>query len=619
MRQDIVTLVRNRLYKEAITLYTTNHSSSLPPTIFTFPPLLKACSKLKLPSQGKTIHTHIIKSGFLLHIYVSTALTHMYMNFGFLNEASKVFDEMPHWTLASLNATISGFSENGCWKEAFLVFRHVQTGLFRPNSVTLASVLSACGSIVEHGLQVHCLAIKLGVEKDAYVGTSLVTMYSNCKEIGLAAEVFGEMGCKSVVSYNAFLSGLVQNNIPRAALRVFKEIAREKLNEKPNFVTLLSVISACTSLLDVKIGMQVHVFVLRREMMFDTEIGTALVDMYSKCGRWQLAYNVFKGLYGTRNLITWNCIIAGMMSNGQNELAVNLFEQLEYEGLKADYATWNSMINGFSQLSMGFEAVNFFLKMQLAGLLPSLKCITSLLTACSVMSALNTGKEIHGHVIRNVMNNDEFMVTALIDMYMKCGYSYVARRIFDQFARKPSDPAFWNAMICGYGRNGEFKSAIEIFDMMNENEIEPNTVTFTAVLSMCSHTGQINKGSQIFKMMRKCYFMNPKAEQFGCMIDMLGRSGKLNEARSLINEMPEPPASVYSSLLGSCVLHLNAEIGEEIAMKLSELEPDNPMPFVLLSNIYASLGNWKDSERTRQIIDNRGLSKLSGFSSVGCS
>ncbi|KAL5761849.1 hypothetical protein ACOSP7_018113 [Xanthoceras sorbifolium] len=612
MKQQIQKLVTDGFYKEALLLYAHQHSASLPPHKFTFPPLLKVCAKLKSPIQGQILHTHLIKTGFSTDLFAATALTDMYMKLNRFSDGLKVFDEMPDRNSASLNAVISGFSQNGHCGEALRVFKDARLGLFRPNSVTIACVVSACES-VGNGKQMHCLAIKLGLELDVYVATSLVTMYSNFEGMILATRVFAETPNKNVVSYNAFVTGLLRNGVPQVVLNVFKDM-RESASEKPNSVTFLSVISACANLLYLRFGRQVHALIVKFEMQFDTMVGTALVDMYSKCGCWHLAYNLFRELSGSRNLMTWNSMIAGLMLNGQSEKAVNLFEQLEHEGLKPDSASWNSMISGFAQLGKGFEALQYFEKMKSAGEFLSLKCLTSLLSACADLCALKCGKEIHGQVIRTDINNDEVMATTLIYMYMKCGHPPLARKIFDQFVTRPDDPAFWNAMICGYGRNGEYESAIEIFDLMQKEKVKPNSATFVGVLSACSHTGQVDKGWHLFRMIKDDYGLNPNAEHFGCMVDLLGRSGRLDEARKLIEELPEPPASLLHSLLGACRSYLNSELGQEITMKLTELEPENPAPFVILSNIYASLGRWEDVERTRQIINDRGLRKLRGGS-----
>ncbi|KAF8378410.1 hypothetical protein HHK36_029749 [Tetracentron sinense] len=615
MKGDITKLVSNGLYREALSLYYHLHSASFRLNNFIFPSLLKACGKLKTAPQGQEIHAHVIKTGFHKDVYTATALTGMYMKLHFLEDALKVFDRMPDRNLASLNAVISGFSTNGYYREALRVFKQVGVKGFRPNSVTIASVLSACET-VEHGLQIHGFMIKLGVEADVYVGTAVVTMYSNCLELVSAMRVYGLMPNKNVVSYNALISGLLQNGVPCLILDVFKEM-RGSLDEEPSLVTWVSVLSACSDLSDLQFGKQVHTLVLKYNMGCDVMVGTALVDMYAKCGHWEGAYEIFKKLSGSRNLITWNSIISGMMLNGQNETAVELFKQLDSEGLEPDSATWNSMISGFSQLGKGIEAFHFFNKMQLTGETPSLKSITSLLPVCSALSSLQCGKEIHGHTLRTGISDDEFISTALIDMYMKCGYSSWARQIFDQVEKRSDDPAMWNAMISGYGKNGENESALEIFNLMEEERIRPNSATFISILSACSHTGCIEKGYQLFRMMNTDYGLNPTPEHFGCMVDLLCRSGRLDEARDLIREIPDPSASVFASLLGACRCDSNAELGEEIAEKLSELEPGNPTPLVILSNIYAGQGRWRDVERVREMMENRGLKKLPGCSLVG--
>lgn len=560
------------------------------------------------------LHTHLVKTGFNVDIYASTALTDMYMKLHLLDDAAKVFVEMPERNLASVNAVISGFSHNGYFREAFLVFRELGVERLKPNSVTIASVLAGCENVI-HGLQMHCWAIKLGVDADVYVLTSVVTMYSNCGKLISATKLFERTRNKNVVSYNAFISGLLQNGAPRVVLDVFKDM-RAISHEQSNSVTLVSVLSACSSILFLQFGRQIHGLIVKFMLDMDTMVGTALVDMYSKCGCWQQAYNIFKELNGNRNLITWNAMIAGMMLNGQSDNAIELFELLESERLQPDSATWNSMVSGFSHLGKGIEAFKFFVKMQPAGISPSLKSITSLLQACSALALLSHGKEIHGHAIRTDISSDEFMATALIDMYMKCGHCQLAQRIFDQFEIKPSDPAVWNALISGYGRNGENESAFEIFNQMLEERVQPNSSTFNSILSVCSHTGLVDKGWQVFKMMNRDCGLNPTPEHFSCMVDLLGRSGQLEEARELIKEIPQPSASVYASLLGASRHHLNFELGEEMAKKLSVLEPENPAPLVILSNMYAEQGRWSDVERIREMIDKRGLKKLPGYSST---
>jgi pentatricopeptide repeat protein len=198
---------------------------------------------------------------------------------------------------------------------------------------------------------------------------------------------------------------------------------------------------------------------------------------------------------------------------------------------------------------------------------------------------------------------------------MECGFVSLARFVFDQFDAKPDDPAFWNAMIGGYGSNGDYESAFDIFDEMLAEMVQPNGVTFVSVLSACSHSGQVERGLHVFRMIRE-YGLDPKPKHFGCVVDLLGRSGRLGEARDLVQELAEPPASVFDSLLGACRCYLDSNIGEEMAMKLLDMEPENPAPLVVLSNIYAALGRWREVERIRSLITDKGLDKLSAVSMI---
>ncbi|KAH7515889.1 hypothetical protein FEM48_Zijuj10G0074400 [Ziziphus jujuba var. spinosa] len=322
MKLDVVKLVAEGFYKEALCFYSQLFSASLHPQKFTFPPLLKACGKLYYSLQGRMLHTQIVKMGFLADVYSATALGDMYMKLHLIDEALKVFDEMPNRNLASMNAAVSGFSKNGYFREALWVVKNGGFEGFRPNTVTIASLLPACES-VGHGMMMHSWAIKLGVEKDVFVATSILTAYMNCKELVLAEKVFREMPNKNVVTYNAFISGILRNGVPRLVLDVFMRMMIV-LGEKPNSLTFVSVLSACASLSYIQFAKQAHGLITKVEQVLDVMVGTTLVDVYSKCGHWKLAYDVFKELNAIRNLITWNAMISGMMLNSQSKIAVEL-------------------------------------------------------------------------------------------------------------------------------------------------------------------------------------------------------------------------------------------------------------------------------------------------------
>ncbi|CAH1417140.1 unnamed protein product [Lactuca virosa] len=615
MKRKLSNLVRTGFYTEALSLFSKLHFQSHPVDEFTFPFLLKACSKLKLLPHGQILHAHLTKTGFNSDIYTATSLTDMYFKFQFMESALKVFDEITEPNTTLINVIVSGFSQNGYYKESLDIFRRVNSeyGL-KPDSATIASLLSGCENDLKDGLQIHCWAFKIGVETDIYVATSLVTMYSNYKHPETASIVFKQIHNRNATCYNAFLTGLLQNRNFQPVLETFKQMLQSS-DQNPNPVTFLSVLSACSDLKNLKFGTQVHVLLIKLNLVLNVLTGTALLDMYSKCGYWHWAHDVFKNLDGVRNLITWNSMISGMMMNGEIETAIHLFSMLGSEGFKPDSATWNCMINGFSHLGKTHESFLFFKKMLETGEPPSMKSITSLLSACASMFGFVSGKEIHGYVIRNGINHDEFVVTALVDMYMKCGRPSWAFLVFNNLEIKPSDPVIWNAMISGYGRNGEIESAFEMFDWMLKENVKPNSSTFNCLLSVCSHSGKVEKSLEILRMM-KCYDLVPGSEHYGSVIDVLGRSGRIDEARGVLLEIPEVSGSVLASLLGASKFYSDTKTGEEMAKLLVELDPKSTLPFVVLSSIYAEKERWKDVEELRGEMDRRRLKKISGFSSV---
>ena len=290
MNHHIPKLVTNGCYNQALFLYSKLRSSSLPVNNFSFPCLLKACTKLNYVLQGQIIHNYVIKSGLLSDAYVATALTHMYMKFGHIKNAIKLFDEMPQPNVASVNAMISGFSQNGCFGEALVVFKEVGLKRFKPNSVMIACVVSAC-DVVRHGNQVHSWVIKIGVERDVFVATGVVTMYMTCLELVSATKAFRMMEYKNVVSYTTFLSGLVHNGgVNDLVLKVFKGMnINQSCDERPNAVTLVIVLGACSYATNLQFGKLVHTTVLKVGLESNIMVGIALVDMHSKCGSYGLS------------------------------------------------------------------------------------------------------------------------------------------------------------------------------------------------------------------------------------------------------------------------------------------------------------------------------------------
>jgi pentatricopeptide repeat protein len=239
--------------------------------------------------------------------------------------------------------------------------------------------------------------------------------------------------------------------------------------------------------------------------------------------------------------------------------------------------------------------------------------ITSVLSACARLSALKHGKEIHHYIIRFWFESHVFVGSALIDMYSKCGSIEVARHLFDKLSER--NIVSWNAMIAGYAMHGHGEDALSLFHQMQQADIDPDHITFIALLSACSHAGLIDEGWHYFISMSREYHITPKVGHYSCMVDLLGRAGRLDEAREFIDKMPfEPNADVWGALLGACRIHSNIELGKFVAERLFELQPENPGFYVVMSNIYAAAGRWEDVEKVRTMMKDRGLKRRPGCS-----
>lgn len=305
----------------------------------------------------------------------------------------------------------------------------------------------------------------------------------------------------------------------------------------------------------------------------------ALVDMYSKCGFIVSARQVFDKM-PQRDLVSWTCMISGYAHNGCN-----------------------------------FEVLEFFHLMRSSGVRPNRVSLLSTLLACGRLGALCKGQCIHGHAIHTGFDADVLVATSIIDMYAKCGSLIVARLMFDITDGK--DLVCWSAMIACYGYHGLGRDAIDIFNCMVRAGTKPNHATFTSLLSACSHSGLVNEGRKCFDSMASVHGVEPKLNHYACMVDLLGRAGRVHEALELIERMPmKPDSSLWGSLLGACRIHGDIDTGEKVADKIFELETTHSGYYVLLSNIYAAKSRWKEVERVRKLMVGNKVSKVQGFSLI---
>ncbi|PIA51151.1 hypothetical protein AQUCO_01100176v1, partial [Aquilegia coerulea] len=297
--------------------------------------------------------------------------------------------------------------------------------------------------------------------------------------------------------------------------------------------------------------------------------------------------------------------------SGNIVLARRVFDEIPERNL----IIWTSMISGYAQNFCSDEALVLFDQMRGEGVEPNSVTLASVLSSCARSSCLDLGQQIHLFMKEKDIEVGLILGTALVDMYAKNGAISMARRLFDNMPER--NIATWNAMICGLAHHGHAEGALELFRELRREELVPNDITFVGVLSACCHSGLIDFGCNIFQSMKGEYGVEPKIEHYGCMIDILGRSGRLLEAEELLSSMVwKADVVVLGALLGACKNHGNIEIAERVVKKILNLDPYNHGVYVVLSNMYAEAGRWEDVVNLRKSMKDGDLKKLPGWSVV---
>ncbi|KAA8522699.1 hypothetical protein F0562_009139 [Nyssa sinensis] len=449
----------------------------------------------------------------------------------------------------------------------------------KPNNFTYPFLFIACANLLalEHGRIAHSMVFKNGLNVDGHVCHSLITMYSRCGELGYARKVFDEIRERDLVSWNSMISGYSKMGFAGEAVALFGKMRDEGF--EPDEMTLVSILGACGDLGDSNLGRWIEGFVVDSGMELNSYVGSALIDMYGKCGDLTSARGIFDRMT-KKDVVTWNAMITGYAQNGFSDEAILLFNGLKETGVNPDKIT-----------------------------------LIGVLSACASIGALDYGKWVDAYASQRGLQHDIYVATALIDMYAKCGSMDDALRVFENMPLK--NEVSWNAMISALAFHGQAREALLLFKSMPREggAVQPNDVTFVGVLSACVHAGLVDEGRQLFDLMSSSFGLVPKIEHYSCMVDLLARAGKLYEAWDFIEKMPEMPDEVVlGALLGACHKLRNVDVSERVMQLLLEMEPSNSGNYVLSSKIFANLKRWDDSARMRVLMRQRGVTKTPGCS-----
>ncbi|KAL6627326.1 hypothetical protein ACP70R_031052 [Stipagrostis hirtigluma subsp. patula] len=457
---------------------------------------------------------------------------------------------------------------------------------------------------------VHAHVVRLGLGRNAHVASALVAAYAAAGDGAAARALLDACGAGegAAVAWNALISGHSRGERLGESCCAFVDMVRAGVTPTP--ATYVSVLSACGKGRDVLLGMQVHKRLVQSGVLPDLAVGNALVDMYAECADMDVAWKLFDGM-PVRNVVSWTSVIFGFVRIGQVDRARALFDCMP----ERDAIAWTAMIDGYVQAGRFMEALEMFREMQHSDVMADEFTMVSVITACAQLGALEMGEWARVYMGRHGIKMDVFVGNALIDMYSKCGSVERALDVFQVMHNR--DKFTWTAIILGLAVNGYGEEAIDMFHGMIKVSEAPDEVTFIGVLTACTHSGLVDKGREFFNSMIGDYRIAPNVMHYGCMIDLLGRAGKIAEALETICKMPmRPNSAIWGTLLAACRVHGNTEIGELAAERLLELDPQNSMAFILLSNMYAKSNRWEDVRQLRQMIMEKGIKKEPGCSLI---
>lgn len=578
-------LTSNVKQMAALTTYPLSHAKPITAvtTISEFPQnpktlILQQCKNARDLNQ---IHAHLIKtrlvhSPVVMENLLESAAILLPNTMGY---ADSIFRRIDEPDSSAYNVMIRGLVYKKSNHDAIVLFKKMKENSVRPDEFTFPSILKACSRLgaLHEGEQIHSQILKCGFNSNGFIQNTLIHMYASCRELEVARRVFDGMPQKDVWTWNSMLAGYSKNENWEEVVNLFREM--QKSGAGFDEVTMISVLTACGRLADVELGHWISEYIEANELKGNLALITSLIDMYAKCG--------------------------------QVDTARGLFDQMD----QRDVIAWSAMISGYSQANRCREALDLFHEMQKTNVEPNEVTMVSVLYSCSVLGALETGKWVHFYIKKKKMKLTVTLGTALVDFYAKCGWIDSSIEVFNKM---PSTNVFsWTALIHGLASNGQGKMALEYFHVMREKNIHPNDVTFIGVLSACSHAGLVDEGRKIFISMSRDFGIEPRIEHYGCMVDIFGRAGLIEEAYEFIMNMPMQPNSVvWRTLLASCRAHKNVKIGEESWKQIIRYQPAHSGDYILLSNIYASVGRLEDAIRVRNQMKERGIQKAPGCSLI---
>ncbi|XP_059664917.1 pentatricopeptide repeat-containing protein At2g42920, chloroplastic [Cornus florida] len=473
------------------------------------------------------------------------------------------------------------------------------------------SLLESRCSTVNDLKKIHAQLIKTGLSKHTMFASRVLALCSKSPidDINYAYMVFTQIPNPNLFIWNTIIRGFANSSTPQIAISLFIDMLLTSPIQ-PQRLTYPSVFKAYAQLGLAHDGAQLHGRIIKLGLQFDPFIRNTIIYMYMNCGFLGEACKLFREDTDF-DVVAWNSMIMGLAKCGEINDARRLFDKMPTR----NEVSWNSMISGYVRNGMWVEALHLFSRMQEENIKLSEFTMVSLLNASARLGALKQGEWIHGYIKKNNIESNVIVTTAIVNMYCKCGSIEKAREVFETATIKGL--SCWNSMILGLAVNGCDDEAIQLFSRLESSDIEPDDVSFIGILTACNHSGLIDKAKDYFSVMMKAYRIEPSIKHYGCMVDMLGRAGLLEEAEELIKSMPmNPDPGIWGSLLSACWKHGNTEMGQWAANNLIELSPSESCGYLLMSNVYAAAGHFEKAMQERISMKDKKIEKQPGCSLI---
>nr|XP_043628966.1 pentatricopeptide repeat-containing protein At4g33990 [Erigeron canadensis] len=504
--------------------------------------LFHSCTNTYL---AKRLHALLIVSGKVQSLFISTRLVNLYANLGNISLSQQTFDQIPQKDVYTWNSMISAYGRNGIPSDAVSCLYKMLKNEVKPDFYTFPPVLKACRNLND-GVRIHAWISKMGLEWDVFVAASLVHMYCRFGLFDAAYQIFENMPARDMGCWNAIISGFCQNGKGEKALEVLDEMKYAGITM--DSVTVATVLPVCAQKDDSVQGKLLHMYVIKYGLESDLFVGNAFVNFYGKLGEVENAQNVFDSLV-TRDLVSWNSIIAAYEQNNNPDQALNFFHEMQLNGFKPDLLTLVSVASSIAQSRDSWSS----------------RCV-------------------HGFVLRRYwFEKDVIIGNAVVDMYAKLGDVDSARRLFERASLK--DVVSWNTMITGYGQNGLANEAIEVYHMMVEtSSIAPNQGTWASIIPAYAHIGALKEGSTAHGRVLKTGLL---LDVFigTCLIDLYGKCGKMEEAMNLFYEVPRANSVPWNAVISCLGIHGQGETSLKLFRDMLDdgVQPDTITFISLLS------------------------------------